>query len=101
MFRAFTLFRVKSSRSHAFAAAFEPRKSFAPFILAGDSFDSEKWVYRAAHSSKLSLLAQIITTHHPNKTHLNKMYKKRESSVSISNNGATAITLSNLSSTPP
>ena len=33
MFRAFTLFRVKSSHSHAFAAASEPRKSFVTFSI--------------------------------------------------------------------
>ncbi len=57
---AFTLFRVKSSRSHAFAAAFEPRKSFGLHSLERDSFDSEKSVYRAAHGSELSVSAQII-----------------------------------------
>ena len=40
--------------SHAFAAAFEPRKSFARL------FDSEKRRYRVAHGSELTFSTQIV-----------------------------------------
>ena len=62
-------------RSRAFAAAFERRKSFGLHSLERDFFDSEKSVYRAAHSSKLSCSAKISNIHphlchNPKKPHI-------------------------------
>ena len=70
---------MKSSRSRAFAAAFERRKSFYLHSLERHLFDSEKWVYKAASGSGLYFSAK--TKYHFAKRQTSSAFLRRKASV--------------------